>query len=95
MRFPEPLASTSPARMTNHTAATQRLLVGVRPEPYGSRCQLRHWEPRETPNWFQKGPKQIRQLAKRVRGGFSWNGVQICPAHTHTHTQESSRAAVT
>lgn len=72
------------ARTTNHTTATGRL--GVRPDPYGSHCQLRHWEPRETPNWFQKGPKQIRQLAKRVRGVFSWDSVQICPAQTHTHT---------
>ncbi len=76
------------APMTNHTATTQQLLVGL------ARCQTHtaptaHYvtgNPERRPSG-SKGPKQIRQLSKRVRGGsFVGTLYKYVSAHTHTHT---------
>lgn len=49
-----------------------------------SHCPLRHWEPRETSNCFQR-TKQIRQPSKRVQGG-SFAGMMCKYLSDHAHS---------
>lgn len=75
------------APVTNHTAATQQLLVGLAcgqtlTAPTG------HYvtgNPERRPTG-SKGPKQIRQLSKRVRGGSFVGTVCKYVARTHART---------
>lgn len=68
------------APLTNHMATTQQLLVGLAccQTHTASHCLLRHQEPEETPQWFQRTKTNQAAVQRRPRKTLCWYSVQIC-----------------